>query len=77
MTHLQDFFYCPDNKLSKRTLLKETEIAMYNLSSRFFSSGKGDKKGPDRLALCIVLQYAASLRIVKNMPPRLASLLIN
>ena len=30
---------------------------MYNLSSRFSSSGKGDKKGPDRLALCIVLQY--------------------
>jgi hypothetical protein len=44
---------------------------------RFSLSHESDAKVPDRLSICIVLQYARSLRIEKKLPTHLGLFIIN
>ena len=56
---------------------KETEMADPDFTRRFSLSRESDAKAPDRLSICIVLQYAKSLRIEKKLPAHLGLFIIN
>lgn len=52
-------------------------MANPDFTRRFSLSRESDAKVPDRLSICIVLQYAKSLRIEKKLPAHLGLFIIN
>ena len=52
-------------------------MAVPDFSRRFSLSDNADAKAPNRLSVCIVLQYAKSIHIEKKLPAHLGLFIIN
>lgn len=52
-------------------------MPMPDFIPHFSLPGKKNTKMPGRLSICIVLQYANSLRVEKKLPNHLNSFIIN